>query len=96
MNKEQFLKELKEIDKKRNDLIQDYLCYNTKYVIETKFKDSNNNKFCIYDFTYDEKNKQTFYYLDCINNGNIIKMSEQLISDFINSNHWTQINNLNK
>lgn len=96
MNKEEFLKKLKELDKKRKDLIQNYLCHNTKFIIGTKFKDINNNKYVIYDFSYDEGNKQIFYYLDDISNRKVIMISEQAIYIYLSNNKWTQINNLNK
>ena len=97
MNKEQFLKELKEIDKNREELISEYLIKNTIFTIDTKFKDVDNNiSFIIYDFEYNEKYKEIVYYLEDINSKTITMIFERVLSNYCLNNNWIQINNLEK
>lgn len=97
MNKEQFLKELKKIDEKREELIEYYLCKNSKFTIDTKFKDvDNNNKYIVHDFEYSEKYKEIVYYLEDIDSKTITMILERVLNSYCLNNHWIQINNLEK
>lgn len=95
MNKEEFLKELKEINNKKEDLINEYLCENTKFIIETKFINTFDKiEYIIQYFSYNEKKNDIIYYLDDTKNNRIILVSEKCLVNYLLYNDLQQMNNL--